>query len=278
MNKLPSPEQQPRTARKVVAGLAVASLLLGMHFTKDDVPAARQRVTLQGVLEVPPLPIVLERVTPKPTPHKHTPKAITSHHRPTNINQRFVAKYFAAATEVYERYHVPIDLSLAQASHESNYGESELAKAGHNLFGIKASPIGFANWHGPIYRIPTGEVLTTKQLPMGNVLKQTLRPDGRYNVVVNANFRRYSTDSESFLDYGYYLNNRGFVAPGDCYADAQGLTDPVAYLRAIETDGDGPAGPEKVYASDPNYIQKVSERIAQMHTARVALGLVAPPA
>lgn len=273
MNTLARPEQQPRNGRRIAAGVALAGLLIGIHVSMDRGSSKPVRVTVREVLKVAPQLLKLQSNHSLPMPVRHPSSVVVPKHRPRNNNERFVAKYIAAATQVYEEYQVPIDLTLAQASHESDYGRSKLSRDGHGFFGIKASTFGFDTWHGPVYHSPTTEVLPPEQLPRSGVLQETLRSDGRYNVVVNDNFRQYSSDTESFLDYGYYLRHRGFVTDGDCYADARGLTDPIAYLRAIETDSDGPAGPEKVYASDPQYIQKVSARIAEMHLAREALGL-----
>ena len=49
----------------------------------------------------------------------------------------FINKIKDGAIKGWEKYQILPSLTLAQASLESNFGQSKLAKEGNNLFGIK---------------------------------------------------------------------------------------------------------------------------------------------
>lgn len=51
----------------------------------------------------------------------------------------FFNKYASAAMDQQRRYGIPSSVILAQMAFESNYGQSQLALAGNNFFGIKCS-------------------------------------------------------------------------------------------------------------------------------------------
>ena len=60
--------------------------------------------------------------------------------RAVEINQdEFFNKYASAAMEQQQRYGIPASVTLAQMAYESFYGQSALATAGNNYFGIKCS-------------------------------------------------------------------------------------------------------------------------------------------
>lgn len=60
--------------------------------------------------------------------------------RTVEINQdEFFNKYASAAMEQQQRYGIPASVTLAQMAYESFYGQSALATAGNNYFGIKCS-------------------------------------------------------------------------------------------------------------------------------------------
>lgn len=57
-----------------------------------------------------------------------------------DINQdEFFNKYASAAMEQQQRYGIPASVTLAQMAYESFWGQSTLATAGNNFFGIKCS-------------------------------------------------------------------------------------------------------------------------------------------
>lgn len=60
--------------------------------------------------------------------------------RTVDINQdEFFTKYASAAMEQQQRYGIPASVTLAQMAYESFWGQSTLATAGNNFFGIKCS-------------------------------------------------------------------------------------------------------------------------------------------
>lgn len=60
--------------------------------------------------------------------------------RAVDINQdEFFNKYANAAMEQQQRYGIPASVTLAQMAYESFWGQSTLATAGNNFFGIKCS-------------------------------------------------------------------------------------------------------------------------------------------
>ena len=60
--------------------------------------------------------------------------------RTVDINQdEFFIKYASAAMEQQQRYGIPASVTLAQMAYESFWGQSTLATAGNNFFGIKCS-------------------------------------------------------------------------------------------------------------------------------------------
>ena len=120
------------------------------------------------------------------------------------------------------------EIAAAQAALESRYGESELAKRGNNLFGIKAG----ASWGGPVLRLRTRE----------------FDPDHGWREVV-VRWRAYSDWAACFEDYGR------IIARLPWYADAVRAAqrgDPLGYLRGLL-----PRLGEPGWATDPGYERKV---------------------
>ena len=61
----------------------------------------------------------------------------------TAAQQAFISLVAPGAIAAQHRYGVPAAVTIAQAIDESGWGQSELATADHNLFGIKgAGPAG----------------------------------------------------------------------------------------------------------------------------------------
>lgn len=97
----------------------------------------------------------------------------------------FFEKYLPYAQLVEKKYSVPVSVTLAQAAIESSWGESGLTKKANGFFGIKANK----GWDGQIYTSATKEEASGKT----------------YTTV--AAFRKYSSDLDSFLDYGNFLTS-----------------------------------------------------------------------
>ena len=283
MERLREGAWQLRHAQAVLAGFVLSAALITVSQQESEQTFAELPADLVAVVDAPVAPQappdapIVEQPPAKPRPavtaqpkRREVSKPIIV---PRTRSERFVVRHHSIAERVQQEYGVPIDLTLAMASHESDYGTSGLTRDAHAFFGIKANPVGFGAWRGPVYGAQTREVLPSSQLRARNIISQSLRSDGLYDVIIKDGFRSYRSDNESFLDYGKYLRTRGSGTPGDYYADAHDETNPVRYLKEILDDDDGVAGPQKRYATDPSYVEIVSDRIAEIQQARRTLRL-----
>jgi len=132
----------------------------------------------------------------------------------TSTQQAFISQVAPGAVAAQRRYGIPAAVTIAQAIDESGWGQSELATAGHNLFGIKGT--GPA---GTVVR-PTEEYL-----------------DGSW-VATTASFRVYHSVAESIADHSRLL------ATGESYQQA------MANRQAPDAFANDLTG---VYATDPTY-------------------------
>lgn len=141
----------------------------------------------------------------------------------------FVAAHRDAAQEAEARTGIPATFMLAQAAHESGWGQHQIRNAdgssANNLFGIKAG----AGWKGAV-----AEVTTTEYV------------DGRPRKLVQR-FRAYASAADSFRDYARLMSNNErysqvLASGGDARRFAQGLQA---------------AG----YATDPAYADKLGRVI-----------------
>jgi hypothetical protein len=132
----------------------------------------------------------------------------------TAAQQAFISEVAPGAIAAQQRYGIPASVTIAQAIDESGWGQSALATADHNLFGIKG----------------TG--------PAGSDMRPTQEyQDGTW-VTRTAAFRVYSSIAQSIADHGQLL------AANPAYRHA--LADRHAPDRfAADLTG--------VYATDPNY-------------------------
>jgi flagellum-specific peptidoglycan hydrolase FlgJ len=134
--------------------------------------------------------------------------------------QDFLTQLLPAAQDCHRKYGIPASFTLAQAAGESRWGDSMLAKQAFNLFSVKAD----SSWHGPIYKIATGEVLNGKA------------------VVVPASWRKYASWAECMEDRVKFLQtNKRYAA---CFKETTGE----GWARAIAAAG---------YATDPAYATKL---------------------
>ncbi len=141
----------------------------------------------------------------------------------------FVQTHREAAQEAQAATGIPATFMLAQAAHESGWGQREIKNAdgstANNLFGIKAG----AGWKGAV-----AEVTTTEYV------------DGQARKTVQR-FRAYASASDSFRDYARLMNGNSrysqvLASGGDAQSFAQGLQA---------------AG----YATDPAYADKLARVI-----------------
>jgi flagellum-specific peptidoglycan hydrolase FlgJ len=95
------------------------------------------------------------------------------------IRQEYILTYYKTAIRQQKKYHIPASIILAQALLESGAGQSYLALAGNNHFGIKCT-----GWKGLcIYKNDDGQ---------------------------NTCFRKYLYPADSFEDHSRFLADRPF--------------------------------------------------------------------
>lgn len=141
----------------------------------------------------------------------------------------FVQTHRQAAQAAEEQTGIPATFMLAQAAHESGWGQRQIRNAdgssANNLFGIKAG----AGWKGAV-----AEVMTTEYV------------DGKPKKLMQR-FRAYASADESFRDYARLMAQSSrysqVLASG---GDAQ------RFARGLQAAG---------YATDPAYADKLARVI-----------------
>ena len=132
----------------------------------------------------------------------------------TAAQQAFISEVAPGAIAAQQRYGIPASVTIAQAIDESGWGQSGLAAADHNLFGIKG----------------TG--------PAGRDMQPTQEYENGIWVTRTAPFRVYHNIAESIADHGRLL------ATSPAYQHAMANRQvPDAFAAALTG----------VYATDPNY-------------------------
>jgi flagellar protein FlgJ len=131
---------------------------------------------------------------------------------------------------------IPAAFTVAQAAHESGWGQREIKNAdgtsSHNLFGIKAGP----GWNGPV-----AEITTTEHVG-GEAQK------------VTAKFRSYASYAESFRDYARLMKE----SPRYAGVVAQAAQAPAS---AASAQGFAHGLQRAGYATDPAYADKLGRLI-----------------
>jgi flagellum-specific peptidoglycan hydrolase FlgJ len=129
-----------------------------------------------------------------------------------------VINFYSRTDFIYEallqqyKYNIPASVILANATDESSYGQSPLAKYSNNYFGIKAKK----GYVGKTCHIETPEELTEKEYKAikGTSsfvrLKTTKYVSGNkiYVVYIKDTFRKYGTYRESFNDFSKFLTTQ----------------------------------------------------------------------
>jgi flagellum-specific peptidoglycan hydrolase FlgJ len=132
----------------------------------------------------------------------------------TAAQQAFISMVAPAAIAAQQRYGIPAAVTIGQAIEESGWGQSQLATADHNLFGIKG----------------TG--------PAGSHMRPTQEYENGAWVARTAPFRVYHNIAESIADHGQLL------ATSQAYQHAMANRSvPDAFAAALTG----------VYATNPNY-------------------------
>jgi flagellar protein FlgJ len=147
----------------------------------------------------------------------------------TTSQAEFVRSHGEAAKAAEAASGIPAAFMVAQAAHESGWGQRQIRHAdgssAHNLFGIKAG----ANWKGPV-----AEVTTTEYI------------DGQARKVT-AKFRAYASPAESFADYAQLMKTSPrYTGVLDNATSAQG------FAQGLQRAG---------YATDPAYAEKLTRTI-----------------
>ncbi len=156
-----------------------------------------------------------------PTPGGHSGSPSYRKHDPqpagvpgTAAQQAFIGLVAPGAIAAQQRYGIPAAVTIAQAIDESGWGQSELATADHNLFGIKG----------------TG--------PAGSHARPTQEYENGGWVTRATPFRVYRNIAESIADHGRLL------ATSQAYQHAMANRHvPDAFAAALTG----------VYATDPDY-------------------------
>lgn len=112
---------------------------------------------------------------------------------------------------------------VAQAAHESSYGQSTLAKKYHNYWGMKCG----SRWKGKAVDMKTWEEYT---------------PGTKTNIT--AKFRAYDSVAEGVQGYCDFITSKSR------YKNLIGIADDELYITTIKNDG---------WATDSKYIDKVSQ-------------------
>jgi flagellum-specific peptidoglycan hydrolase FlgJ len=155
----------------------------------------------------------------------------------------FVDAYGQFAFNVGKANGIPYDAILAQASLESNYGQSKLTQQANNFFGIKAG----ANWTGQTVTFDTNEQTSTGAV-----------------YTVSAKFEAYPNAQAGFQGYADFLKRNQRYANVFNYQH-----NPVGYFQALKNDG---------YATDVAYVQKLTSRLSAVDQYIASKGVLTPEA
>ena len=165
---------------------------------------------IPGMLAVPPDGSSAGQHAPSHTRPNPPPTGVPG----TAAQQAFISLVAPGAIAAQQRYGIPAAVTIAQAIDESGWGQSELATADHNLFGIKG----------------TG--------PAGSDTRPTQEYENGIWVTRTAPFRVYHNIAESIADHSQLL------ATDQAYQHAMAARHvPDAFAAALTG----------VYATDPDY-------------------------
>ena len=154
----------------------------------------------------------------------------------TGRQAEFVRVHQDAARAAEAESGIPAAFTIAQAAHESAWGQREIknadGSASHNLFGVKAG----AGWTGA-----TTEITTTEWV-------------GGEPQKVTAKFRSYASYADAFRDYAQLMKTSPRYSAAVAAASA-------APASAATGQGFASALQRAGYATDPGYADKLSRLI-----------------
>ncbi len=146
----------------------------------------------------------------------------------------FVQTHTSAARAAEAHTGIPAGFMLAQAAHESGWGQREIRNAdgspSFNLFGIKAG----GNWKGPVAEITTTEYVA------GEPRK------------ITAKFRAYASHEASFRDYAQMMKDSPRYAAVVAGAASPQGGSAEGFAKGLQRAG---------YATDPAYADKLTRVI-----------------
>ena len=174
------------------------------------------------------VPVPVPAAAAAGAPARSEPNAAASG-KLSSTQSDFVRMHTQAAKAAEVQTGIPATFMVAQAAHESGWGQREIRNAdgssAFNLFGIKAG----SGWKGATTSITTTEVV-----------------DGQARKVV-AKFRAYASAEESFKDYAQLMkDNPRYAAVLAAGNNADG------FAQGLQRAG---------YATDPAYADKLTRVI-----------------
>lgn len=185
--------------------------------------SAREAQKKQSVIQLPTPIGGNERVRAQvPASSQSEPSGPVERLPLTKNQQEFIDLISHDAQQIANDNDLFASVLMAQAILESNWGHSDLAHYHNNLFGIKGS------YRGQSVAMPTGEHIQGQ------------------DVQVQANFRKYPRIEEALLDYANILNQKIYEG---------------AHKRHCASYQEATKALNNVYATDPNYHQKLNRLI-----------------
>ena len=169
---------------------------------------------------------------------------------PENDRARFKKRLLPVAEKIREEFGIPPDITITQAAHESNWGESQLARAAHNLFGVTVTESWIKNGR-EVYSVPSREYSKFPPEKIrywnreGDIIDK--RPDGHGGsiLMVEIKFRKYKSWDESLDDWAGKIINEERYSKAYFYAK---LGDTKEFFDELQKAG---------YATDPKYSDKL---------------------
>lgn len=141
---------------------------------------------------------------------------------PTLTQRQFIERLGPLARKVSQKHDLYASVMIAQAALESNWGQSQLSQAHHNLFGIKGT------WHGQGVSMMTNECLHGQ------------------NTLVGGMFKSYDSWRDSLTDYAIILDQPFYA--GVHRGRTNSYRQATRYLTGR-------------YATDPRYDRKLNQLI-----------------
>ncbi|MDO9185872.1 MAG: glucosaminidase domain-containing protein [Bacteroidia bacterium] len=146
------------------------------------------------------------------------------------IKEQFVKTYYSMAQRAGKKYNLNPTVILAQAAHESAWGDSYSARIRRNFFGIIATAKTNEYWDG------------TKSASQTNP---------------NLIFRIYKTELDSFMDFARLISSN-YKTAASVSNDSTQYAKAIAYSPYIsEQNGDNRPAYQKAITNNSSYIESM---------------------